>query len=124
MRIEGWIKPQPIAVLQHHNIVSAIHDGGANYFFESITSGLPQVVLPAWIDYFDFANRAEMLGVRKRGNKSARPRCTAMELGPILVDVIIGPNHGMYTKRAMELSRGCGTDIGRHRAVRLILGEV
>ncbi|KAK0734499.1 hypothetical protein B0T26DRAFT_670790 [Lasiosphaeria miniovina] len=124
VRIVGWVKAEPPAVLAHGGIVCAVHHGGANSFLEAVAAGVPQVVLPVWIDCFDFANRCEFLGVGRWGNKSTPPRCRAPELSPVLVDVVLGPKSAGYRARAAELARLCAREPGRTKAARVILGEI
>lgn len=35
VRIEQWLKPDPIVVLRHENVVCSVHHGGANSFYEA-----------------------------------------------------------------------------------------
>lgn len=80
--------------------------------FSSYSSGVPQVVLPPWLDCYDFATRAEFLGIGRWGSKQAMPRCTAAELGPIVVDVILGPSSQAMRTRVQELAALCGQTPG------------
>ncbi|KAK3329843.1 glycosyltransferase family 1 protein [Apodospora peruviana] len=126
VRIVEWVAPEPSAVLAHRNVICAVHHGGANSFLEAVTAGLPQIVLPVWIDCFDYANRAEVLEIGRWGNRTARPRCVATELGPVLVGVIFGPGAAKYKENAEALARLCGRDLepGRIKAARTILAEI
>jgi len=45
-----------------------------------ISTGVPQVVLPVWVDLYDFATRAEWLGIGIWGNKKAAPSWSSEEL--------------------------------------------
>ena len=49
---------------------------------------MPQVVLPAWVDLYDYATRAEHLGVGVWGNKLAAPDWTADELSQAFLRVV------------------------------------
>ncbi len=49
---------------------------------------MPQIVLPVWIDTYDFSTRVEYLGVGVWGSRTAAPRVEAGELSQALVKVI------------------------------------
>lgn len=88
-------------------------------------AGVPQIVLPTWVDCYEFGSRAEMLGLGMWGNKGARPRWTAAELGPIFVETILGPKAEAFRKRAKELQELTKQDGGgRNVAARIILNEL
>jgi hypothetical protein len=83
------------------------------------------VVLPAWMDCYDFARRAEVLGIGRWGNRTALQECRAEELGPILVEILVGGRYSRYASRAKELAEVCNEDGGgRLFAARYILGEI
>lgn len=124
VRIVDWIAPEPSSLLEERNVVCAVHHGGANSFLEAVAAGVPQVVLPVWIDCFDYANRAEVLGIGLWGNRKARPRCEARELAPVLVEAVFGAGAEGRRARARELKRVCERDPGRMVAARSIMGEI
>lgn len=124
VRIIPWLVPEPSSLLSEPNLICAVHHGGANSFLEAVAAGVPQVVLPVWIDCFDYANRAELLGIGLWGNRTARPRCVASELAPVLVRAVFGGGAGEMRRRAGELARVCARDPGRMVAARSIFGEI
>lgn len=82
---------------------------------------MPQVVLPQWTDTYDYAERVELLGIGRLGNRSTMPRWTATELAEALTDVL---TDGAVVRRAAGLAelcreRGSGAD----NAARGILEE-
>ena len=82
---------------------------------------MPQIVLGVWADTYDYANRAELLGVGRWGNKNACPRWSVSELTPIMEDVIL-TNHEKYAAKARiasEKSKKRG--IGRENAASTII---
>lgn len=85
---------------------------------------MPQVVIPAWLDCYDFANRAEILGIGRWGNKKALPHITKEELGPILVDVVLGPRASKMRARVKELAEMCAKTPGVTVAASNILDEL
>lgn len=55
------------------------------------SAGIPQVLLPAWTDCYDFANRVELLGIGRWGNKKVKPRWTEDELSEAILATLFGP---------------------------------
>ena len=85
---------------------------------------MPQVVLPGWADCYDYAQRAEMLGIGRWGSRIARPRWAAAELGPVLVDVIFGEKAQAIRQRAQEVARRTAEQgEGRNIAARHLLSD-
>ncbi|KAK5658314.1 hypothetical protein OQA88_2290 [Cercophora sp. LCS_1] len=126
VRVVEWIDAEPSAVLESRTIVCAVHHGGANSFLEAVDAGVPQVVLPVWMDTYDFARRAEVLGIGRWGNQREEGVvCRAKELGDVLIDVLVGGRASVYRSRARELGELCRRQGGgRVRAARAILREV
>jgi hypothetical protein len=78
------------------------------------------------MDTFDFARRAEFLGIGRWGNKvsQATKRAWGGELGHVLIDVLLGPQSDQIKRRARELGELCTQNGGgRVIAARMILKE-
>ena len=80
--------------------------------------------MPVWADTYDYANRAEMMGLGRWGNKAACPRWTVSELDPIFTDVVI-ENHAKYAAKsrmvaAKSKERGIGRDIAAGTILELL----
>ncbi|KAK4032007.1 glycosyltransferase [Parachaetomium inaequale] len=121
VRIVDWVKPQPTAILQTGTVVCSVSHGGANSFNDALTCGIPQLVIPGWVDCYDFAGRAEFLGIGRWANKQAMPKCTAREVGPILIDVVLGPKAQAMRTRVQELAALCEKTPGASVAAAAIL---
>ncbi|KAI0197522.1 glycosyltransferase family 1 protein [Astrocystis sublimbata] len=81
VRLISWLPSTPVACLTASSSVLAyVHHGGSNSFHEALAAGVPQVVCPVWIDTYEFATRAEMLGIGVKGNEVAAPNLKADEL--------------------------------------------
>lgn len=80
VRMSKWINVDPAALLETGNIIASVHHGGANCFHEAIGTGIPHVVLPMWADLYDFAVRAEYLGVGVWGSRKAAPYVSVLSL--------------------------------------------
>jgi hypothetical protein len=142
VRIEAWLKPDPVAILRSGHVVCAVHHGGANSYFEStwyvLTSGsyspcyviltpsragVPQVILAMWYDTFDYATRVEYLGIGVYGNRAAGHNCVVDNenyQAPLMVD---GKEFGQSLLKAVGQVKGeRSADIMRKKAAHL--GEV
>ncbi|KAK2051474.1 family 1 glycosyltransferase [Colletotrichum caudatum] len=125
VRVVSWVAAEPYAVLQSGHVICSVNHGGANSFWEALSAGVPQVVLPVWADTYDFAHRAEFLGIGKFGNRKSAPMHETIELGAALQQVIIGERAKGFQERAqhiaaLRLERGEGRDV----AARYILKEL
>ncbi|KAF4439570.1 UDP-glycosyltransferase 84B2 [Fusarium austroafricanum] len=120
-RVTDWLVAEPKSVLESQSILCSVNHGGANSFHEGLCSGVPQALLPAWTDCYDFANRAELLGIGRWANKMAKPRWTEDELTDALVDILFGPNSEHILKAAKELASRHPEWEGRQRAAQEIL---
>lgn len=121
VRIVGWVQADPCAVLQSGHIVCSVHHGGANSHHEALVAGLPQVMLPGWIDCYDYANRAELNGYGIRANKTAAPRWNRAEFGAALKEVIVGERAAMFAENAAKLAARHPAAAGRDKAAKAIM---
>jgi UDP:flavonoid glycosyltransferase YjiC (YdhE family) len=88
------------------------------------SSGVPQVLLPAWADCYDFGNRVELLGVGRWANKKAIPRWKHDELAEGLSEVLLGSNAAKFRGRAKDLALLYPPGAGREKAAREILAAM
>lgn len=102
-----------------------MHHGGANSFHEALAAGVPQVVCLRWLDTYEFARRAEWLGVGVMGNEKAAPDFERIELAQAMEKVVgeeVGAN---FSKRVEEIREGLGGDAaleqGRKRAAEWVM---
>ncbi|KAI1258584.1 hypothetical protein F5Y18DRAFT_444444 [Xylariaceae sp. FL1019] len=137
VRIESWLKADPVAILDSGCIVAAVHHGGANSYFESTWAGVPQVVLAMWYDTFDYATRVEYLGIGVYGNRAAGNNCVVNEenyQAPLMVDGkefgdallrIVGRKEGdeeagVFRQKASKLGEITQNSGGRLESARLL----
>ncbi|EOO03753.1 putative diacylglycerol acyltransferase family protein [Phaeoacremonium minimum UCRPA7] len=104
IRMQAWLKPDPVALLETGRIAVQVHHGGANTYFECCRAGVPQVVLAAWWDTYEYAARVEYLSIGVFANKQAAPRAKTTELESALKRVV---GDGEMRLRAEELARTC-----------------
>ncbi|RGP62560.1 udp-glycosyltransferase 84b2 [Fusarium sporotrichioides] len=80
-----------------------------------------RVLLPAWTDCYDFANRVELLGIGRWGNKKAKPRWEKDELCDSVIDTIFGSESAQIQKTAKEVAVRHPEWEGRQKAAKEIL---
>lgn len=68
------------------------------------SAGVPQVVLSVWADTYDFAHRAEYLGIGRWGSRRSAPGVEAREFGAALEHVLIGPGADKMGARAKKIA--------------------
>lgn len=121
VRITDWLVAEPKSVLESKSIVCSVSHGGANSFYEALCSGIPQALLPAWTDCYDFANRVELLGIGRWANKEAKPRWKEDELADALLEILFGPGSAGMRKRAEEVASRHPEWKGRQMAAQEII---
>jgi len=80
------------------------------------SAGVTQIVLPVWIDTYDFATRVEFLGVGVWGSRKAAPRVQAEELGLALLKVVDSDKSADMTEKAKVIAAGLSKTVGREVA--------
>jgi UDP:flavonoid glycosyltransferase YjiC (YdhE family) len=80
------------------------------------SAGVPQVVLPVWIDTYDFAIRVEYLGIGVWGNRVAAPYAVGSELGKALIEVVDGDDSTAMLAKAKQIAAPFQDRPGRHVA--------
>jgi UDP:flavonoid glycosyltransferase YjiC (YdhE family) len=84
--------------------------------------GVPQIVLPCWLDTLEFANRVEYLGIGVYGSRTAAPRVDAWELSRALIKVLGDSDEAiMMNQKAKKLAVICGKVGGRVKACEKII---
>jgi UDP:flavonoid glycosyltransferase YjiC (YdhE family) len=87
-------------------------------------AGVPQVILPQWTDCYDYAQRVELLGIGRLGNRKAKPQWSAQELSKELLSVLIGAHSVSIRQRTAEFAKLCDKNgSGAFVAARTILQE-
>ena len=100
-----------------------------------IRAGVPQVVLPMWYDTYDYATRAEYLGIGVYGNRHAGNNCVvdmANYVSPLMISgkefggsllAAVGTTKGeadAMRTRAAELGKICQQSGGRREAAQIL----
>ncbi|KAM3547043.1 hypothetical protein ARSEF1564_000084 [Beauveria bassiana] len=108
--IVDWLLSEPTSILKSGSVVCSVNHGGANTYFEAVSAGVPQIVLPVWLDTYDFARRVEYFGVGKIGNYHHAPQCSKTELAPILLEVVLGKSAKAMRQKAAEMVAACSAN--------------
>ncbi|WVW78290.1 hypothetical protein I302_100244 [Kwoniella bestiolae CBS 10118] len=88
LRIVDWLEVDPISILRSGNVICFVSHGGSNSYHEGLYAGVPQVILPAWADCYDFTARLKYFGIGAWGNPTASPGCSEPELTKALLQVV------------------------------------
>lgn len=144
VRVESWLKADPVAILSSGAVVCSVHHGGANSFFEaawwvallvhnglSIISlltlvnraGVPQIILAMWYDTFDYATRVEYLGIGAYGNRDKGRSCVVDDENYVAPNLVDGGEFGRALLQIVGRTKGdAGSEATRKKAAEL--GEV
>lgn len=85
------------------------------------SAGVPQIVLPVWIDTYDFATRVEYLQIGVWGSRNAAPRVEAEELGMALITVIDSDSSAAMAEKAKAIAAPLAKTAGREVACEKII---
>jgi hypothetical protein len=125
VRILEWLSASPQSVLKTGHVICSVHHGGASSYNEAVCTGVPQVILPQWMDTYDFAHRAEHHGIGVWASKHSAPKWTGKELGAALSMAILGDSGAAMRRAAVALADVCNTgDGGRVVAAKAILAAI
>ncbi|KAK8849240.1 glycosyltransferase family 1 protein [Apiospora arundinis] len=106
VRVESWLKSDPVSILRSGHIVCSVHHGGANSYFEAAWAGVPQVVLAMWYDTFDYATRVEYLGIGTYGNRNIGHSCVVDNENYVAPTLIEGEEFGAALLRTVGRKKG------------------
>ncbi|KFA72664.1 hypothetical protein S40288_03412 [Stachybotrys chartarum IBT 40288] len=116
VRLENWLNVDPPSLLQTGDVVLSVHHGGANCFYETISAGIPHVILPLWLDLYNFATTAEYLGVGIWPGKDTAPEWHADTLAKGFLAALVGDESVSMRQKAKALGAVAATYGGRDRA--------
>ncbi|KAI1105960.1 hypothetical protein F4804DRAFT_303022 [Jackrogersella minutella] len=63
VKMESWLAVEPTALLETGHIIASVHHGGAGCFNEALGTGVPQILLPQWLDHYSLTQSAQYIGV-------------------------------------------------------------
>ncbi|KAI0111298.1 hypothetical protein GGR51DRAFT_509623 [Nemania sp. FL0031] len=102
-KLETWLDAEPLALMQTGHIVASIHHGGAGCYHEALGTGVPQIVLPQWLDHYSFAQLAENTGVGVWGCRNASPHWKADCLHDAISTVVGSGEKGNSLRRKASI---------------------
>ncbi|KAB5576447.1 hypothetical protein GE09DRAFT_1024633 [Coniochaeta sp. 2T2.1] len=122
LRMPKWIDADPYSMLETGHIVLSVHHGGANSFGEALAAGVPQALLPMWLDCYNYAAMVEDFGIGVWAGKESSPEWKAEELGEAFLRALDGDNPASIAMRekAQEIGRIARSNPGREQAARII----
>ncbi|KAH7177024.1 hypothetical protein EDB81DRAFT_836846 [Dactylonectria macrodidyma] len=87
-RSEKWLDVEPPSLLRLDTMVASVHHGGAGCFHDALSAGVPQVILPMWVDLYDFAQLVEYLGIGTWACQDISPHWSAECLAGAFLKVL------------------------------------
>ncbi|OBR09486.1 UDP-glucoronosyl and UDP-glucosyl transferase [Colletotrichum higginsianum IMI 349063] len=115
--VTGWIDADPTALLETGDVVCFVHHGGANSFHEALSAGVPQVIVPMWLDLYNIAQVAESSGVGVYATRGTAPEWTVDGLLEPLLKVVGDGEDGLEIRaKAATVGRKAREDPGRYAA--------
>ncbi|KJZ78298.1 hypothetical protein HIM_02336 [Hirsutella minnesotensis 3608] len=120
LRLENWLNVDPLSLLATGDIIVSVHHGGANCFYETLLAGVPQVILPLWVDLYNFAQISEYLGVGVWPNKKSAPVFDPRALSQGYLRTLTGDSAAAMRRKARELSEVAAQYGGRDAAAAIV----
>ncbi|KAL0933327.1 UDP-glucoronosyl and UDP-glucosyl transferase [Colletotrichum truncatum] len=119
--IRKWVEIDATALMMTGNVVCFAHHGGANSFNEALWSGVPQVIIPMWLDLYNFAQVAESIGVGVYATRGTAPAWTTEGLSEAFLRVVGKSQESRAIRnKAHTLGREAKEISGRHTAAKQI----
>ncbi|KAJ2996360.1 hypothetical protein NUW58_g990 [Xylaria curta] len=120
VRVERWLAADPPALLESGHIITSVHHGGSGCYHEALSAGIPQVILPQWLDLYGFARLSEYIGVGVWGCPETSPTWTSQCLYEAILRVARSNESQGFQDKAKEFGRLAQADPGRYIAAREI----
>ncbi|CAI6088225.1 unnamed protein product, partial [Clonostachys chloroleuca] len=90
LRLSNWLPIDVLSLLETGDIVASVHHGGSNCFHEAVNAGVPHVILPLWVDLYNFAALSETAGIGVWGCRDTSPNWTADGISNAIIKVVDG----------------------------------
>lgn len=122
-RILRWI-PSVNLLLAHPGVRLFVNHGGGNSMNEGLCFAKPQVLLPAWLDCFDFAIQCHDAGAGIA--ITTAPHLAQADFYDAVKRVLFDPGHEQFAQRAHEIAaqmRELGGSLTAAHVIRTILDE-
>ncbi|KAK8066917.1 hypothetical protein PG997_013664 [Apiospora hydei] len=109
-----------MAMLETRHIVASVHHGGANSYHEALSGGVPHVVLPMWVDLYNYATLAEVTGVGIYATRGTAPHWTVENLSNAFLGVLDGPDSASMRANSRHIAQLMRKEPGSHQTARVI----
>lgn len=120
VRVESWLAADPPSLLESGHIIASVHHGGSGCYHEAISAGVPQVILPQWLDLYGFARLSEYIGVGVWGCQETSPKWTSECLSEAILTVVHGNQSLSFRDKAKKLGLIAQAKPGRYVAAQEI----
>ncbi|KAK8136774.1 hypothetical protein PG984_004714 [Apiospora sp. TS-2023a] len=120
LRVENWLGAEPLSLMETGNVIVSVHHGGAGCYHEAISAGIPQVILPLWLDLYGFAQLGESIGVGVWGCRETNPYWTPDCLYRDISRAVQGRESIALQTKARELGLRLQQNPGRYIAAQEI----
>lgn len=84
--------------------------------------GVPHVVVPMWVDLYNYATLAEFTGVGIYATRGTAPDWSVEGLSSAFLAVVKGPNSAAMRQRAQSIAERMRKEPGSHQAAKAIAG--
>ncbi|KAF5502658.1 Glycosyltransferase sdnJ [Colletotrichum aenigma] len=123
LRVEKWLSADPLSLLETGHVILSVHHGGASSYHEAVSAGVPHLVVPAWLDCYNYAALAESFKLGVRGNYKAAPGISQDELTEAFLTMLDGgPSSVEMRTNAKRLAKSLvrpGRDVAADRIAEL-----
>ncbi|KAI0457112.1 hypothetical protein F5B21DRAFT_465701 [Xylaria acuta] len=120
LKMEPWLEVQPVSLLETGHIVASVHHGGAGCYSEALGTGVPQLILPQWLDHYSFAQLARSAGIGIWGCPDASPWWTVACLRDAFITILGGESGDAIRNKAKYFGDIVQRDPGQNIAAREI----
>ncbi|KAH8647389.1 hypothetical protein BX600DRAFT_153379 [Xylariales sp. PMI_506] len=123
LRVYRWLDVEPASLLHSGDIIASIHHGGSGSYHDAISGGVPQVILPQWVDLYNFAQLVEDLRIGLWGCRQTSPDWTADCLEEAMLSILdSGPQSLSRFANAAAFGRRAQNSPGRNVAAGIVAG--
>ncbi|KAI2465912.1 hypothetical protein F4781DRAFT_445583 [Annulohypoxylon bovei var. microspora] len=121
LKIVPWIPVEPTSLFETGHIIASVNHGGAGCFNEALGTGIPQIVLPQWLDHYSIAQSARYIGVGVWACQETSPAFTAKCLHDAFFTVLNNNKTAIpLREKARQIGEIAQRDPGRYVAAREI----
>ncbi|CAJ2507355.1 Uu.00g085410.m01.CDS01 [Anthostomella pinea] len=121
VRVVRWLAADPPSLLESGHVIASVHHGGSGCYHEAISAGVPQVVLPLWLDLYGLAQLTESIGVGVWRCRKTSPQWTAECLQEAILRVVSSNGSQSFREKSRDLGLRAQESPGRYVAAPVIV---